>query len=131
MREEITILLPEIKLETTSCTKKSTGACQHVIKKYYCAKNPTVKIVLINLSFQYKYILKIRPSYKMPITTNICRQLLSFSRQSNMSNIRLMSGISYDYKALNVTVPSPYVVSVEMNRPAKIKDEQRDVDRNG
>lgn len=56
----------------------------------------------------------------MPLTTNICRQLLSLSRQSKMSNIRLMSGISYDYKALNVTMPSPYVVSVEMNRPAKM-----------
>jgi len=31
-----------------------------------------------------------------------------------------MSGISYNYEALNVTVPSPFVFSVEMNRPAKM-----------
>ena len=41
-----------MKLETTPCTKKSAGACQHVIKKYYCAKNPPLKSALINLSFQ-------------------------------------------------------------------------------
>jgi len=31
-----------------------------------------------------------------------------------------MSSISYDYQAINVSVPSPFVFSVEMNRPSKM-----------
>eukprot|EP00092_Neocalanus_flemingeri_P021162 GFUD01022936.1.p1 GENE.GFUD01022936.1~~GFUD01022936.1.p1 ORF type:complete len:309 (+),score=84.79 GFUD01022936.1:39-965(+) len=52
--------------------------------------------------------------------TKLCRQLLSFSCRSYLPSFRLMSSISYEYQALNVTVPSPFVFNVEMNRPAKM-----------
>ena len=52
--------------------------------------------------------------------TNLCRQLLSLSCRSCLPASRLMSSISYDYQAINVSVPSPFVFNVEMNRPAKM-----------
>merc|ERR1712106_564335 len=51
---------------------------------------------------------------------SISRQLLASSLKSCKTSTRLMSGISYNYEALNVTVPSPFVFSVEMTRPAKM-----------
>ena len=51
-KQKKSLSIPEIKLEKKPCTQKSAGACQHAIKKYYCAKNPHLKSALINLSFQ-------------------------------------------------------------------------------
>ena len=49
----------------------------------------------------------------MSVTTRVLR---GFNSQSLLA--RAMS--SYTYNSLNVTVPSPYVYNVEMNRPKKM-----------
>ena len=59
----------------------------------------------------------------MSSLNSVCRRLLSVQRGS-MSCSRLMSSDQSapytEFKALNVTQPSPHVINVELNRPNKM-----------
>ena len=60
---------------------------------------------------------------RMSSLNSVCRRLLSVQRGS-MSCSRLMSSDQSapytEFKALNVTQPSPHVINVELNRPNKM-----------
>jgi len=55
----------------------------------------------------------------MSVVTKLIRPLLSGCRVVARSE-RCMSNTSYNYETLSVTEPSPFVIHVELNRPAKM-----------